>query len=277
MLKNRPLTLAFSGLVTALLLQSCTPVPTRLDKSAYRLPERPITNLLSSSNAQGDYQTAGDGSSIAEAIKKSGGGKGEYESSQQYEQRLQGIIPRKISFTRPLDRAWYTYDADSQRLKVSIILDDGSDKGYRENSTNLAHYPAILLGGSIKFTDQYVGQNAFGASVQVDQVLAKKNYAVIGALPRNSTLQISSIAGDFPVPREEMSAASKDLAIRIDGDAKPPYYAQSADHQKATIASKQETISALNFFRITPSKISIVNLKTGRIYSEKLEATSKSY
>jgi hypothetical protein len=277
MSKNRLFGAAFVGAIAGLLLQSCAQVPVRIDRSAYRMPERPVTNLLSSSNAQGSYAEAGDGSSIADLIKKSGGSKGEYESSQQYEQRLRAMVPAKISFTRALDRAWYTYDADSQLLKISIILDDGFDKGYRENSGMSAHYPAILLGGSIKFTDQYVGQNAFGASVQVDQVLAKKNYAVLGALPRNSTLQISSITGDLSVPREEMSVSSKDLAIRIDGDTKAPFYAQSADHQKATIASRQETISALNFFRVAPSKISIINLKTGKVYSESLKATSKAY
>lgn len=277
-LKERVMRQAIAAFViSASMLAGCAPVPSKIDRSAYRLPDRPVTNLLSSSNASGGYTEAGDGTGISELIKKSGGRKGEYESSQQYEQRLQGMIPARVSLTRALDRAWYTYDADSQLLRISIALEDGSYKGYSESPAMSAHYPAILLGGSIKFTDQYVGQNAFGASVLVDQVLAKKTYAVLGAIPRSGTTQVSSIAGEFLVPQEDMSAFSKDLAIRIDGDTKPPFYVESADHQKATITSKQETISALSFFRISPSKISIFNLKTGKVYSESLTATCKAY
>jgi hypothetical protein len=98
--------------------------------------------------------------------------KGEYETSVQYEKRSQQIAASigPIMVGKPIEDYDTTYDADRGVIVIdgdTLTLWDANLGTYDTNGSVKGEYSGLILDDSDTAGPSYIGQNAFGASVEV--------------------------------------------------------------------------------------------------------------
>lgn len=264
-----------------LALSGCT-IPNNNRDNLYsrHIHEPEHINLLSRTVLDSAPRDLGDGSAQVNSIIASGGLKGEYESTSEFEKRISPYVPPAASFTIPMNGSWFKYDPDSGELSIKLYLENAETSGYKVTNSSYStktYFPALPSSVTGTETGTYEGQNAFGAKATVTKFSAKKILLVIGQISSPTGAIVAEISGKVSIPPAEMKTAASNLSLRLYGRSSHPYLTSSSLYNEATIYNTQESFSRIYFIKVDPTKIELINNKTGAVLSSNLSATAIRY
>lgn len=168
--------------------------------------------------------------------------KGETETTPEYDVRLKSYIhpvivtvkPKVLTYGGPADNS-YSYDADTETLKIKMIWDSQQKKSDFIGKSPSAGVKAVFCPGDVlcSMSDApsvtllsknapptyYEGENAFGARTQVER--DSESIVGITLLNLQTTLQDDGPSASFHVAPSELSETKRELAFEIFGETMP--------------------------------------------------------
>lgn len=215
-----------------------------------------------------------DFEAIATAVKSAKIQKNEFESSEEFESRknkeiekpiyssiglnsrIAIVIPeiKKIHNMKALgkdDRGiiGYFYDADSKKLKIFATGEAFTSKAF--GST----VETVVI--SKPKSSKYIGQNSFGAKVEVSSIGGEH---INIAIPTGNGYQI-----EFDIDGNAAQELLNTSGIVLTGRLKEPYFEESAIFSKATITSPIEIMINVTRLLFTPERIFMINRESRKI------------
>lgn len=197
--------------------------------------------------------------------------KGEYETTAQFEERVQKI-PRGVYAFRAENEPTSKYDADTGQLVITpetTMIHVGFD--FKPN------YTAYMIRSAVVARKEYVGSNAFGATALVKSERVKEYSIVVGQDRRygSSTDLVLAMTPDearrvrsslkvlyvcsTDVPREEQLPSMDMPDLSFDG-------ATGFNSTDATLDDPEERSTYLYSLRVKLLEIWVFDSKTGRVY-----------
>ena len=197
--------------------------------------------------------------------------KGEYETTAQFEQRVQKI-PRGIYAFRAENEISSRYDADTGQLVITpetTMIHVGFD--FKPD------YTAYMIRSAVVARKDYVGSNAFGATALVKSERVKEYSIVVGRDRRHGSStdlllamtpdEAKKVRGNLKllyicstdVPREEQFPSMDMPDLSFDG-------ATGFDSTDATLDDPEERSTYSYSLRVKLLEIWVFDSKSGRIY-----------
>jgi len=201
---------------------------------------------------------------IAKALKASNPAKGEFETSDAYSKRLEGIKTTALfggvaandifSFVRPVLSQDIKYEADSQTMYVYYLL-----------PINLAsrRSAADLVDVSLPKRTTYTGENAYGKKVSVEKAV----YDVCALSLKNIEYEPrrTSANDGFKISPEEARLTKENLALLYVGKLAEPYYVQYGNISKPTIDAPTDVLWNGDSVVIEVLSVWAIDKSTGRV------------
>jgi hypothetical protein len=212
---------------------------------------------------------------VAEYIMASGivSQKGEYETSAEYADRQKSIVlpPQPMAFLlNGRGRFGYggsiktAYDADRQVL--SIILElfkrtiDGSDI-----------YGTYDLDGTILYGDHYLGANAYGATADVTQVIAKsyslavENGTWLTLRNPGYAMQGAKVTLPIKLSPEKAKDLAGNIGVLLVGNLQTPWVSRSLSVSTPTLENPSDVSDIRAYLHIDPTAVWLIDIRTGEV------------
>jgi hypothetical protein len=221
--------------------------------------------------------------------KKDKAVKGEFETTAEFEARLQRET--QVPILGRLDRNGYFafvinnssgetfYDADSQVMTIAIALGSGSESIYKDsNKKALASHVEVK-------SEKYEGSNAYGAKATVTRNLGEyydvafQNYSRFGvsryidSRTRSEGYTEDAFAKDVIIVRIPMDVAlarevKSRLKILAIVNLVEPYTYEGSFYEKPTISRPDEYVIQYHFLNTELLQLWIFDESTGRIFAK---------
>lgn len=216
-----------------------------------------------------------DGKSILEIQKKTGGQKGRYETDQEYENRIKSEFIGDYSFLIPLNKSNFEFNSKTGTFDVSASVIEVKSIGYKKESGYGVEYPAVHAGSIDVPIDEYVGTNAFGASVNVYRSAETNFYVVVGKVINNSPPIFYKAKGSFNLNRDLVDGFESDFAILLNGRIESPYVLSAKSYKAPTVSSPTETLIDNYFIPMRAQNAVLYNRKAGVKYDGSFYITAE--
>ncbi len=191
--------------------------------------------------------------------------KGEYETTAAWQERMHKLFGDEIiSVASPISPNDQQFDADHQRLKISLATSIGVER--LMPNAQLRDIWGVLPIGIHNWTGRsYLGQNAFGAQKQIS-VLHTDSLNIYWYKKPYSALDLSRTADFSLVLSAEQAKDLRDnLGLMIQGPLVAPFAASWSTHSPARFDFGMEYYTFQRGLIIKPTCAAIVDRRTGKI------------
>jgi hypothetical protein len=201
-------------------------------------------------------------------------GKGEYETTEEYESRSRAICAHygQLTFLLSEKAASFKYDADEGKMSANVnvwlkLLDDAPES-YGPPETVPLTIERVRSGS-------YVGTNAFGAKTVIQSrtefergVIIRPSSRIVQALKKDDTVYeygVASYGFTFPLDIARARAINSFLRALAIGKLAEARVYKSHEHFQATFDSPSEVTRDGVFLPLLIDEIRIVDIRSGRV------------
>jgi len=190
-------------------------------------------------------------------------GKGEYETTKEYESRSNEVSARfgQLAFLLPADASEFGYDADKREMRLDLLSGEvflGEDEGDRSVGS-------FCLKRRLVRTGTYVGSNVFGVSRRIQSsVYAEHGIAISPDSP--ISIDRSTGGGTFTFPLEVPVARSLKPFLRVvlaGPIAKARVY-KTKEHQSPNIDDPYEMTSNGLYILLLLEEVRVIDVRSGK-------------
>lgn len=174
------------------------------------------------------------------------------------------------------------FDKETGRLGYKSNMQDAQAFGYRSGDRLSEESDKIYLSISLPEVESnkgsFVGQNAYGAKSVVDKVEVSRIYLVYPPIPKTSSrVMMVSAVSDLDISIDEFKSQRENLRLAVKFESVPNYMQFHRSFGTATVSNKRETTVNNYFLDMKIIGISIINVKTNKVYSRSFKVKFKSY
>jgi hypothetical protein len=283
MLKNRAYVLG------VLLLYVASAIPEYAQRRLGQKPEESISATApidpTATQLKPQYRGINPGILYSELERRSNESKGEFETTQAFNERmtkLQGrpligtiskdsLIPFTLaSENTMLNKVTSRYDADKGVLAVSIEM-TAPVVGVRMDLDKRS----VPLRYDFQPSTSYVGQNAYGAKVTIEKTFANvyelliENFRDFERVPRDSSLTFRhTITANLEMTPAEAMAAKPNLKVLALARLHDPYILKGYLSHKPTVSEPRDTFAVYHYLVCEVKEFWIYDYASGRIYAK---------
>jgi hypothetical protein len=222
-------------------------------------------------------------------------GKGEFETSAEYQRRLNsledlpiaGTLTRKstIGIVIPsardnhLDYTYnsdliISYDADKEQMHVNLI----SGKTMKPGETDDPRSLAIIWGGNEPTFRTYMGSNSFGVKIKVSEERSLV-YGIAFDVPDGTWRGESDLSGtgkginfSFKLPVERAKVMKSRLRALVICRIKDGEVMEGFEHLKPTLEAPNDVFTTYKYLHIQPSEVWIFDYETGEVFTKSINS-----
>lgn len=218
------------------------------------------------------------GKELLNEVNRLGGVRGEYETNAAFSKRMEQF--GNFSVRGEVLASQIKFDRVTGEFFLEASMGDAQGFGFRSNSRvgkdPKIEYPSYQLSEDIYSEGQYVGQNSFGASASIEKRRIDRYYLVFSAVPKTpGKVVFYKVTGKLKITAAEMEKEREN--IRIVFTVMPtPDYLQTAKHfGTPTISNPYESQVNDYFFQAKVFWVTIVNIKSGKVYDDEARLSLK--
>lgn len=217
---------------------------------------------------------------LLKKINALGGPQKEFETNSEYSKRISSIgLSAVLSEVKDYQ---IEFDKDTGKLQFRSSMEDAQGFGFRPDNQRLSDYKnayyTIWLPEVERFKGEFVGQNAYGATANVDKVELDRIYIVLPKVQKNSLrLMFVSMISDLNISASDFKAQRNDLRLAIKFLPEPNFVQLSTRHSNATLSNKREATVNNYFLSAKLAEVSVINIKTNKIISSGFKLQFKTH
>lgn len=212
------------------------------------------------------------GQELLKEVDRLGGVRGEYETDTAFFGRLSKL--GNYSVAGVVFPSSLNFNAVTGDFVLTASMQDAKGFGFVSNLDLLQSYkviyPSFYLGESDYRGAQYSGQNSFGATTVVTKRTIDRYYLVFSPVPKSelSTL-FFNVTSKLNVSADEVKRERENIRLLFTVKSVPNYLQVTKSYQEPTLQNPFESVINSYFFSSKIFWVKVVNIKTGKIYSEK--------
>jgi len=216
-------------------------------------------------------KTFRSGKDLLDEVEKLGGPRGEYEADSAFFGRLSKLGDYSIAGV--VTPSSIKFDAATGKLSIKASMHDAKGFGFVSKLDSLEDYrkifPSVYIGEDEYHNGQYSGQNSYGATTVVTKRTIDRYYLVFSpvAQPVMSTL-FFDVSSELDVDAAEIQAQRDNVRLMFTVKSVPNYLQVVKSYQEATVRNPYESIINNYFFSSKIFWVKVVNIKTGKVYSD---------
>ena len=210
-----------------------------------------------------------DSSKLLDFADKIGGGQGKYETDAAYQQRVSALSLFSVIST--ISENNIEFDKQTGAIKFSMMLLPSDCPGAKNYSYMAPVCYGLWLPEVRKVMDHYVGQNGYGAKAGVDVIKVKRPMLVLPPVKPPSAVPIARINGSLRITPEQLAKERDDLRLAINLESVPQHLRMTTNYSQATVQNQRELLIDNYIVDIKIAGISVVNIKTHQVYSDKFD------
>ena len=217
---------------------------------------------------------------LIKKIHELGGPQKEFETNSEYSVRTSSVgLSAVLSEIKDYQ---IKFDQDTGKLQFRSSMEDAQGFGFRPNRQTFTDYDnayyTIWLPEVERFKGEYIGQNAYGATANVNKVELDRVYIVLPKVKKvSSKLMFVSMISDLNISASDYKAQKNDLRLAITFLPEPSFVQLSTRHSNATLSNKREATVNNYFLSAKLAEVSIVNIKTNKIISSDFKMRFKTH
>ena len=219
------------------------------------------------------------GEELLKEVEKLGGARGEYETDSVFYERISKL--GNFSVGGVVFPSQIKFDPATGEFTLKVSMHDAQGFGFKSNldfmQASKTIYPSFILGEDVYSGAKYSGQNSFGASALITKRKINRYYLVFNPVPKVSrNIMFFDIVTKLNITAAEMESQRDNIRVLFTVKATPNYLQVTNNYQQPTISNPYESAINNYFFSAKLFWIKVVNIKTGKVYSEEAKVRVKA-
>ena len=211
------------------------------------------------------------GEELLKEVDRLGGTRGEYETDSAFYERISKL--GNFSVGGVVFPSQIKFDPTTGEFTLKASMHEAQGFGFKSNlgfmQASKTIYPSFILGEDVYSGTQYSGQNSFGASALITKRKVNRYYLVFNPVPKPpSNILFFDIKAKLNITAAEMKSERDNIRILFTAMATPNYLQVTNNYQQPTISNPYESVIANYFFSVKLFWVKVVNIKTGKLYSD---------
>ncbi|MEI4521237.1 hypothetical protein [Pseudomonas sp. CCNWLW23] len=243
----------------------------RVPTSSGKVGSQEVSLNLDPAGKEVKAQLFSSGEELLREVEKLGGARGEYETDSAFYGRMSKL--GDFSIASKVSPAQIKFNAASGEFTLDASMHNAQGFGFKSNLDAVTAlktvYPAFIAGEDIYNGGQYSGQNSYGASALITKRTINRYYLVFSPVPKPplNTL-FFHVRSRLNITGAEMESERENIRIVFTVKATPSYLQVTKNYQQPKISDPFESVINNYFFSAKVYWVKVVNIKTGRVYSD---------
>ncbi|UST85797.1 hypothetical protein [Pseudomonas siliginis] len=243
----------------------------RVPSSSGKAVSQEVSLNLDPAGKEVKAQLFSSGEELLREVEKLGGARGEYETDSAFYGRMSKL--GDFSIASKVSTSQIKFNAASGEFTLDASMHNAQGFGFKSNLDAVTAlktvYPAFIAGEDIYNGSQYSGQNSYGASALITKRTINRYYLVFSPVPKPplNTL-FFHVRSRLNITGAEMESERENIRIVFTVKATPNYLQVTKDYQQPKISNPFESVINNYFFSAKVYWVKVVNIKTGRVYSD---------
>ena len=211
------------------------------------------------------------GEELLKEVERLGGARGAYETDAAFHGRISKL--GNFSVGGELSPSEIKFDPATGEFTLKASMHEAQGFGFKSGldfmQASKTIYPSFILGEDVYSGKQYSGQNSFGASALITKRKINRYYLVFNPVPKAPrNIMFFDIITKLNITAAEMESQRDNIRVLFTVKATPNYLQVTNNYQQPTISNPYESVIANYFFSVKLFWVKVVNIKTGKLYSD---------
>lgn len=219
------------------------------------------------------------GEELLKEVERLGGARGAYETDAAFYGRISKL--GNFSVGGELSPSEIKFDPATGEFTLKASMHEAQGFGFKSGldfiQASKTIYPSFILGEDVYSGTQYSGQNSFGASALITKRKINRYYLVFNPVPRAPrNILFFDVTTKLNITPAEMESQRDNIRVLFTVKATPNYLQVTNNYQQPTISNPYESVINNYFFSAKLFWIKVVNIKTGKVYSDEARVRVKA-
>jgi len=216
-------------------------------------------------------KTFRSGKELLAEVERLGGPRGEYETDSAFLGRLSRLGDYSVAGV--VSPSSIKFDAVTGKFAIKASMHDAKGFGFVSKLDSLQDYrnifPSVYIGEAEYHGGKYSGQNSYGATAVVTKRTIDRFYLVFSpvAQPVMSML-FFNLSSALDVSASEIQSQRDNVRLIFTVKSVPNYLQVVKSYQEATVRDPYESVINNYFFSSKIFWVKVVNIETGKVYSD---------